>query len=267
MNVWVAIPTDGTRGTLSLCLASLAIQERLPTGILICENGSRLSMEQDTVVQMIKFLRASGVQIVMHYCDLPREGFTKLRHHMLQACHSLRAEHVLLLDDDAMLTTLAFRKLIDVALEHPKFGWVSPVLLYPESLSRTWGAGLDFNWRMLLRRWSPDDGPEIVLDQCVMAATTCLLVHLERCLDLGGFDFYQFLPDFAEDRFFTARFFGRHQTIVHRGAECYVTSGMANEGKRWKMPVDKLLLREELAKQLHPSVLEHLRNGKIQSVH
>jgi len=203
MNVWAAIPTDGTRRTLSLSLASLAMQDRLPTGILIVENGSRLSMEQDIVVQMIKFLRASGVQIVMHYCELPKEGFTKLRHNMLQACHSLCAEYVLLLDDDAMLTPSGLHKMMAVALEHPNIGWVSPVLLYPESLSRTWSVGLDPNWQMLLRRWSPEDGPEIVLDECPMAATTCLLVHLERSLDLGGFDFYEFLPDFAEDRFFT----------------------------------------------------------------
>jgi len=259
ITVWVAMPTDGKRATLALALASLLQQRHALAGVLLYENGRDFGAERPEVMQLIKLLRARGVRVAVRYTCLPQEGFTRLRHEMLLECQHLGASHVLLMDDDALLDPDALGLLAGLAATQPSLGWASPLLLYPESYECRWGEEIDPQWQLILRHWTPKDGPEVLCNACHMAATTCLFIHLKRAMELGGFDFHAHLPDFAEDRFFTARFFGRFDTFVHRGARCHITSGMSNEGKRWRMPVNKLLLQEGLAVQLDPAVLARLR--------
>lgn len=260
MNLWIAIPTNGERGTLALALSSLLQQKVIPVGVILFENGEIFSSSQPIVVEMIKFLRAKGIKVIIEIWSLPSEGFTLLRHELLLSCERSGATHVLMMDDDAMLGTGALECLCSTASSSENFGWASPLLLYPESFSRT-TANLPAEWEPILTPFLGDENEQILVNICPMAATTCLLIDLKNSLQLGGFDFYEFLQDFGEDRFFTARFWGKYETIVHRGAVCFVTSGMKNEGRRWKIPANKLFLRKELLSQLHPRVAEFLSTG------
>lgn len=265
MNLWITIPTNGERITIAVALSSILLQKITPVGVIICENGEALASSQCVVREMIKFLRAKGVKIIIEFRLLPPEGFTLLRHELLLSCQKLGATHVLMLDDDAMLGAGALDSLCSIALSNNNFGWASPVLLYPEShfeLADT----LPVEWEPILTSFKGDTSDEVLSNTCPMAATTCLLIDVENSLQLGGFDFYEYIRDFGEDRFFTARFWGKYETFVHRGAVCYVTSGMRNEGKKWKIPANKLFLREELLVQLDPRIINFFKSGKLKGL-
>jgi hypothetical protein len=86
-------------------------------------------------------------------------------------------------------------------------------------------------------------------------------LDVEKSLKLGGFDFSEALKDFGEDRFFTAKFYGKHDTFVHKDALCYISHPMKEEGKNWKIPVNKLFLNPKLSCFLHDDILEYIKNG------
>lgn len=261
MKLWVAIPTNGERATIALALASILQQSLIPEGIIICENGRKLSTVQPAVVELIKFLREKGVKVVVEFRNLPDEGFTFLRHELLQSCEQKSSTHVLMMDDDAMLASGSLDLLCSVAMSREHFGWASPLLLYPESISSKKFAKFAPEWEPILIPFSGNSADEVLINVCPMAATTCLLVDLKNSMNIGGFNFWQYIKDFGEDRFFTARFWGKYDTVVHRGAVCYVTSGMECEGKNWRIPVNKLFLRDELIQQLHPRVADFFKSG------
>ena len=260
MNVWIFIPTNGKRKNLAISLMSLLYHLDFFDGVYIHENGVEHTSEDIVVHQMIAFLKAKGKTVLIEYSNLPVKSLTQLRQNFLLKARNLNIKYMLLLDDDAVLGKDCLENLVSTIKLTENFGWVSPVLIYPQSYYPEFENKIYDFWRFLLVPKKVDE-EEIIKNKCYMATTTCLLIDVDKSLKLGGFDFSKSLRDFGEDRFFTAKFYNKYDTYVHRGALCYVSHPMKEEGKNWKIPINKLFLNPELSVFLDKKILEYIKNG------
>lgn len=258
MNTWIAIPTNGKRETAVLTLASLLHHLDYFQGVYIWENGINHASNNIIFHQIISFLKSLNKTIIIKYSNLPDNSFTKLRNQMLLQAKSDGVEKLLLLDDDVILGKDCLNNLLGTVQLSEKFGWASPLLLYPESNYHSFSNKIYDFWRYILIP-KKENEESIVKNKCYMAGTTCLLIDVQNSLAVGGFDFHEELKDFGEDRFFTAKFFNKFDNFVNRDAIAFLTYPILNEGKNWKIPINRLLLSPNISKFLDKEVINYIK--------
>lgn len=258
MNNWIAIPTNGKRGTILLTLTSLLQQINYFQGIYIWENGIEHASNNLIFHQLIALLKSLNKSIVIKYSNLPNNSFTNLRHQILLQAKRDGVDNLLLLDDDVILGDNCLKKLLETSNMSEKFGWVSPILTYPETNYHSFSDKIYDFWKYILL--PKKEGEDTILkNKCYMAGTTCLLVNVENSIAIGGFDFYEELKDFGEDRFFTAKFFNKYDTFVNRDSIAFLTYPLSSEGKGWKIPINRLLLNPIIANSLDQEVINYIK--------
>jgi GT2 family glycosyltransferase len=154
-------------------------------------------------------------------------------------------EHVLILNADAWLAGDALERLLEAAARHPRAGWVSPRLTYPDGSPQPSVRGFPTPWRiateyLFLRKLAPrsralnafyaagfDHASERTID---WAMGSCMLLRRAALDDVGPFDPAFFL--FSEETDWCRRAADRGWERVFTPAATCVHVGGASHGGR-----------------------------------